>query len=133
MKKLTLEDGWLRPGCEEHMFAAGAKNTVRIARKVVDYTAKRLEVSEVNQCSRRALRLSHPVYELGSPIAIAVSLWDNGGHRTSPACGHAPMRARANHPDRLEAVALGHVSARDETSTPGVPPARVKLLGCTLR
>jgi hypothetical protein len=57
-KKLNLEDGWLRPGCEARMFAAGANNTVRIAGKLVDYTAKRLEKSEVSQCGRRALRLS---------------------------------------------------------------------------
>jgi len=90
------------------MFARGANNTVRISRKVVDYTAKRLEESEVSQCCRRrALRLSHPVYELGSPVAIAL------GRRRAPSLtclrsitGSCCVHVQTTEAAQLEAMAM---------------------------
>jgi hypothetical protein len=47
----ALPVGWLRPGCDAVMFTVGRNDTVRIAREVIDYTAKRLEDAEVSAAS----------------------------------------------------------------------------------
>jgi hypothetical protein len=76
-----------------------------------------------------------PVYALGSPVAIALP-WDDGGHRASPACGHAPaaLRARANHRDRS---AGGCGSGSCLCARQGICPRGTACLceapGCTLR